>query len=129
MSTKLKCARCGKALTGRQKKWCSVKCRNEGSKKPESSEMKKLIEVSILTQQTNITLIKSISELSKRVDSLVDLFEEAAKNVGDVKAVTQEEVGDIAKRIQEVVLQNRDLAEGLLNLDSYVKRKENVLPR
>ena len=119
----LKCARCGKGLTGRQKKWCSVSCRNEGSKKPESSDMKKLIEVSILSQQTNIILIKSMSELSKRVDRMVSMFEKAANNVGDIKAVTQEEVEDVARRVQEVVQQNRDLAEGLISLDGYVRRR------
>ena len=119
----LKCARCGKTLTGRQKKWCSVRCRNEGNKKPEDTGIKKLVEVSILAQQTNLILIKSISELSKRVDSMVSMFEKAANNVGDIKAVTQEEVEDVARRVQEVVQQNKDLAEGLLNLDSYVRRR------
>ena len=119
----LKCAKCGKALTGRQKKWCSVSCRNEGNKKPEDSGIKKLIEISILSQQTNLILIKSVSELSKRVDRMVSMFEKAADNVGDIKAVTQEEVEDVARRVQAVVQQNRDLAEGLLNLDSYVRRR------
>jgi hypothetical protein len=119
----LKCARCGKGLTGRQKKWCSVSCRNQGNKKTEDVGIKKLIEISILSQQTNLTLIKSMSELSKRVDKLVTMFEKAANNVGDIKAVTQEEVEDVARRVQEVVQQNRDLAEGLLNLDGYVRRR------
>ena len=119
----LKCARCGKGLTGRQKKWCSVSCRNQGNKKTEDVGIKKLIEISILSQQTNLTLIKSMSELSKRVDKLVTMFEKAANNVGDIKAVTQEEVEDVARRVQEVVQQNRDLAEGLPNLDGYVRRR------
>lgn len=123
MPTKnLKCSVCGKQLTGRQKKYCSVACRNKANKKPEDPKMNQLLEVSILTQQTNLTLIKSVNELSRRMGRFISMFEEAAKHVGDVKAVTQEEVEDIAKRIQSVVQQNKDLAEGLLNLDAYVRR-------
>jgi len=127
MSKVLKCSVCGKELKGRQKKYCSVKCRNQENKKKEDPQFKTLLDVTILSQQTNLTLIKSINELSRRMDRFVSMFEDAAKNVGDIKAVTRDEVEDIAKRIQEVVQQNKDLAEGLINLDSYVRRR-NVLP-
>ncbi len=120
-----KCVVCGKPLTGRQTKYCSVKCRNEDNSKKQSPDLTKLTELMILSQHTNLTLTKSITELSKRIDNLISMFEEAAKNVGDIKAVTKEEVDQIAKELQRVVQQNKDLAEGLLALNAYV-RKKNV---
>lgn len=93
------------------------------SKKTNDPNIKKLIEVNILTQETNLTLIKSINELSKRINNLVNMFEEAARNVGDIKAVTRDEIEDITRQMQQLLQQNKDLAEGLLNLNSYVRRK------
>jgi len=122
----LTCANCGKTLTGRQKKWCSVSCRNSGNKKPRDPDIQRLIEVSVLSQQTNLTLTKSMNELSRRVDSLVSMFQEAAKNVGDIKDVTKNEVDDIAKQLQEVVQQNKDLARGLIALDNFTRRKKSM---
>ena len=121
----LKCARCGKELTGRQKKWCSVTCRNEGNKKSENLDMLKLIEVSILSQKTNLALAKSVNDLTVKVDGMVSMFEKAAEGVGDIRDVTKEEVNQVAKQLQDVVKQNKDLAEGLLALDGYVRRHKN----
>ncbi len=121
----LKCARCGKALTGRQKKWCSVSCRNEGSQKAGSSELKRLVEVSVLSQKTNLALAKSVNDLSSRIDRMISMFEKAAEGVGDVREVTKDEVNQVAKQLKEVVQQNKDLAEGLLALDNYVRRHKN----
>jgi hypothetical protein len=124
----LSCARCGKTLTGRQKKWCSVSCRNSGNKKVADPNIQKLIEVSVLSQKTNLVLTKSINELSGKVNSLVLMFQEAAKNVGEIRDVTKDEVDQIAKHLQEVVQQNKDLAEGLVALDNYTRHHKSKLP-
>ena len=121
----LKCARCGKELTGRQKKWCSVSCRNDGNKKEGSSEIKKLIEVSVLSQKTSLALARSVNDLTGRIDRMISMFEKAAEGVGDLREVTKDEVNQVAKQLQDVVQQNKDLAEGLLALDSYVRRHKN----
>jgi len=121
----LSCAKCGKTLTGRQKKWCSTACRNSGTTKPRDSEITKLIEVSVLSQKTNLVLTKSINELSQKVNSLVLMFQEAAKNVGEIRDVTKDEVDQIAKQLQEVVQQNKDLAQGLIALDNYTRHHKS----
>ena len=121
----LKCARCGKGLNGRQKKWCSVSCRNEGGKKAGNSDLNKLIEVSVLSQKTNLALAKSVSELSSRMDRMVSMFETAAKGVGDLREVSKSEVEQIAKELKDVVQQNKGLAEGLIALDNYVRKHKN----
>lgn len=90
--------------------------------KIDEPQIKKLIEISLLAQETNLTLTRSVNELSKRMDRFVAMFEEAAKNVGNLKAVSRDEVEEITKQIKDVVQQNRDLAEGLLSLDKYVRR-------
>lgn len=121
----LTCANCGKKLTGRQKKWCSVSCRNTGNTKPRDPDITKLIEVSVLSQKTNLVLTKSINELSQKVNSLVLMFQEAAKNVGEIRDVTKDEVDQIAKQLQEVVQQNKDLAQGLIALDNYTRHHKS----
>jgi hypothetical protein len=121
----LKCARCGKKLTGRQKKWCSVNCRNQGNKKTVNSDLKKLIEVSVLSQRTNLALAKSVKDLTIKVDDMVSMFETAAKGVGDLREVSKNEVEQIAKELKEVMQQNKGLAEGLIALDNYVRKHKN----
>jgi hypothetical protein len=121
----LKCARCGKGLTGRQKKWCSVNCRNHASKKTGNSDLKKLIEVSVLSQRTNLALAKSVKDLTIKVDGMVSMFETAAKGVGDLREVSKSEVEQIAKELKEVMQQNKGLAEGLIALDNYVRKHKN----
>ncbi len=121
----LKCARCGKGLTGRQKKWCSVACRNEGNKKSESLDLSKLIEVSILSQKTNLALAKSVNDLTIKVDGMVSMFETAARGVGDLREVSKSEVEQIAKELKDVMQQNKGLAEGLIALDNYVRKHKN----
>nr|MBA4405389.1 hypothetical protein [Nanoarchaeum sp.] len=85
--------------------------------------LKQLIETSILSQKTTLTLVKSVNDLSLRIDKLVSLFEKAAENVDKIKDVTREEIEDVTKRLQEVLQQNKDLAEGLLSLDRYTRSK------
>lgn len=87
------------------------------------STLKQLVETSILSQKTTLTLVKSVNDLSLRIDKLVTLFEKAAENVDKIKDVTREEIEDITKRLQEVLQQNKDLAEGLLSLDRYTRSK------
>lgn len=87
------------------------------------STIKQLVEASVLSQKTTLTLVKSVNDLSLRIDKLVSLFEKAAENVDKIKDVTREEIEDITKRLQEVVQQNKDLAEGLLSLDRYTRSK------
>jgi hypothetical protein len=85
--------------------------------------LKQLIETSVLSQKTTLTLVKSVNDLSLRIDKLVSLFEKAAENVDKIKDVTREEIEDVTKRLQEVLQQNKDLAEGLLSLDRYTRSK------
>ncbi len=125
-STKKKSSR---KKTKRAKKKTTKKraTRKRASVKKEDPQMKKLLEISVIAQETNLTLIKSINELSKRMSNFISMFEEASKHVGDLKAVTKDEVEEIAKRIQDVVQNNKDLAEGLLALDQYVRRNRMPL--
>ncbi|MBS3172010.1 hypothetical protein J4438_00295 [Candidatus Woesearchaeota archaeon] len=85
--------------------------------------IKQLVETSILSQKTTLALVKSVSDLSLRIDKLVTMFEKAAENVDKIKDVTREEIEDITKRLQEVIQQNKDLANGLLSLNNYTRSK------
>ena len=86
-----------------------------------------LIEYNIALQNKTAELISSMNQLTKRIDNMVVLFEEAAKSI---KAGTDE---PLMKRLSELLDQNKNIARGLILLEKYIKDKavieENFPPR
>ena len=76
-----------------------------------------LIGYNIALQNKPAELISSISQLTKRIDGMVALFEEAAKNI---KAGTDE---PLMKRLSELLEQNKNIARGLILLEKYIKER------
>ncbi|MBS3108703.1 hypothetical protein J4409_02425 [Candidatus Woesearchaeota archaeon] len=76
-----------------------------------------LIEYNIALQNKTAELISSIGKLVKRIDDMVVLFEEAAKNI---KAGTDE---PLMRRLSELLDQNKNIARGLILLERYVKER------
>ena len=77
----------------------------------------KLIENEVLMQSKTAELIVSINNLVKKMDTMVTLFEEAAKHV---KSETEE---PLMKRLEALLEQNKNIAHGLVMLESYVREK------
>ena len=68
-----------------------------------------------------IELLNAMHSLSQRVDRLVSIFEEAAKNVGNVEEDTR--VKQLTDKLDSLLDQNKTLANGLLLLEKYVRSK------
>ena len=71
---------------------------------------------------TNADLISSIQNLTKRIDKLVTLFEDAAKHVGEVES-TEAQVSSLTKKLETLLEQNKNIAKGLILLEKYVRGK------
>ena len=80
-----------------------------------------LLQLNIELQKKNIELLEDMNNLTRRIDNLVNVFEEAAKNVANVEDNSR--VRDLATKLEELLEQNKSLADGLLLLERYVRSK------
>ncbi len=90
------------------------------------SEHSSLVDLNLRLQDKNIELLNAMHALTKRVDSLVSIFEEAAKNVTDVS--DDNRVKQLAEKLDSLLDQNKSLANGLLLLERYVRSKSLETP-
>ena len=80
-----------------------------------------LLSLNVELQKKNIELLEAMNNLTQRIDNLVNVFEEAAKNVANVEDNSR--VRDLATKLEELLEQNKSLADGLLLLERYVRSK------
>lgn len=86
----------------------------------EDRVIKQLAENSASIQRVSLSLIENVSGLTKRIDKLVSLFEEASKHVGEVE-LNDDRLKVLAGKLEVLLDQNRDLAKGLLLLEKYIR--------
>jgi len=80
-----------------------------------------LIRLNVELQKKNIKMLESMHALTQRIDNLVSIFEEAAKNVSNVGE--DQKVRELTVKLEELLEQNKSLANGLLLLERYVRSK------
>jgi|SRR3989344_2245213 len=85
-----------------------------------------LTQLNIQLQDKNIELMNAMHALTKRIDNLVSIFEEAAKNVGNVEDDTR--IKNLTEKLEILLEQNKSLANGLLTLERYVRSKALETP-
>lgn len=88
--------------------------------RPSENVSKQLVDSSILLQDKTAELLLSVNKLVKRMDDMVTVFEEASKHI---KSGLDE---PIAKRLEELLEQNRNIARGLILLERYVREKTGM---
>jgi len=62
-----------------------------------------LIGLNIALQNKNLELLEAMNNLTKRIDKLVNLFEEASKHIGEVQEDTK--VNELATKLEELLQQ------------------------
>ncbi len=67
-------------------------------------------------------LVESTDQLTKRIDKLLSLFEEASKHVGEVES-TEQKIKMLSEKLENLLEQNRSIAQGLILLEKYVRGK------
>ncbi len=88
--------------------------------KSEYSLVKELVQNNVSLQKAMIKLIENTDGLTKRIDKLLTIFEEASKHVGDVD---EDKLRQLTMKLDGLLDQNRDLAQGLVLLEKYVRSK------
>ena len=91
-------------------------------KKTASDNITLLIKNSINLQKTVLNLAESTNGLTKRIDSLLNLFGEAARNMDKIKESESRDVELLAKKLREVIGQNKDLAHALVLLEENMRK-------
>ena len=87
---------------------------------PKTSVTQELTENSILLQQKTTELIQNVSQLTKRIDKMVSIFEDAAKHI---QSGTDE---PLARKLDSLLEQNKNIARGLILLEKYIRERANV---
>lgn len=76
-----------------------------------------LVENNIALQHKTTELITSIKDLTKKMDNMVTIFEDAAKHI---KEGTDQ---PLMQKLQNLLEQNKTIAQGLILLEKYVREK------
>ena len=85
----------------------------------------KLVENSILLQKKDAELLHSINELTKKIDRMLNVFEEASKHVMEVGE--DRRIIELTEKLESLLEQNKTIAKGLLMLEQYVRGKSAPL--
>ncbi len=95
------------------------------SRKPSKTKQQEelinaLMQSNIDLQHKSADMVHAVKELTKRMDNMVALFEEAASQI---KSGTDE---PLMKRLEELLDQNKTIAKGLILLEKYVRERASV---
>ena len=85
-----------------------------------------LLDLNLTLQNKNIDLLNAIHSLAERIDKLVEIFEEAAKNLSNANEDTR--VDELTKKLDDLLDQNKNLSNGLMMIERYVKTKSLETP-
>ncbi|MFH1592648.1 MAG: hypothetical protein ABIB47_04760 [Candidatus Woesearchaeota archaeon] len=80
-----------------------------------------LVKNNIELQKKTADLLISMNILTKKVDGLVEIFQKAAEHIekGEIKE-------PLARKLTDLLEQNKKIAHGLLLLERFVRSKENI---
>ena len=88
-------------------------------------KLNKLIENNVSLQSKIVDLVSHMATLTKKTERLIDIFEGAAKEVKEVKAV-DEQIAVLALKLESLLEQNKNIAKGLLLLEKYIRGKTQL---
>lgn len=72
----------------------------------------------IKLQKVCVDLIESMNTLSKKMERMLSLFEEAAKNIDQAEGG-----GSLEKKLEALLEQNKIIARGLVLIEKYIRDK------
>ena len=80
-----------------------------------------LVKNHIEFQKKTADLLIGVTELTKKVDNLVSIFQKAAEHIekGEVSE-------PLARRLTDLLEQNKKIAQGLLLLERFVRSREGI---
>ena len=87
----------------------------------DESQIDELIKNNVSLQKASLDLIESVNKLTERIDRLLSLFEEAAKNIEKTELKEP-----LAEKLNELLEQNKVIARGLVLIEKYIREKPGV---
>lgn len=75
--------------------------------------------MNIELQKVSVDLIEKMNNLTTRMDKMLSLFEDAARNIA-----TTDESGALKNQLQDLLEQNKTIARGLLSLEKYIRERQ-----
>jgi len=90
-----------------------------GSRVTKQEIIDKLAENNVKLQQQNANLLISMNNLTKKIEELVEIFKKAAEHIekGEIKE-------PLARKLTDLLEQNKRIAKGLLLLENFVRERE-----
>jgi len=86
----------------------------------EGTIVKKLVENNIILQKKTTELLVGLNTLTKKIDRMLTIFEEAGKKVGEVE-LDEDKINALATKLEALLDQNKDIAKGLILLERYIR--------
>jgi hypothetical protein len=90
---------------------------------PSEPLIDELIKHNVALEKVSLELLESVNKMTRRMDRMLSLFEEAAKNIEMGERIEEK---PLAKQIEDLVEQNRVLARGLLLIERYIRDKTST---
>ncbi len=84
-----------------------------------SSSVTELTRMNIELQKITIELIDKMNNLTTRMDRMLSLFEDAARNIS-----TTDDASGLKTQLQDLLEQNKTIARGLLSLEKYIRERQ-----
>ena len=90
---------------------------------PSEPLIDELIKHNIALEKVSLELLESMNKMTRRMDRMLSLFEEAAKNIERAEKLDEK---PLAKQISDLVEQNKTIARGLPLIERFVRDKTSV---
>ena len=90
---------------------------------PSEPLIDELIKHNIALEKVSLELLDSMNKMTRRMDRMLSLFEEAAKNIERAEKLDEK---PLAKQISDLVEQNKTIAGGLILIERFVRDKTSI---
>jgi len=90
---------------------------------PSEPLIDELINHNLSLEKVSLELLESVNKMTRRMDRMLSLFEEAAKNIEQSEHLDET---PMAHKIESLIDQNKTIARGLLLIEKYVRDKTSV---
>ena len=80
-----------------------------------------IVRNNLALQKVSLQLIEAVQQMTERMDRLLGLFEEAAKNIERTQVKEP-----LTKQLEELLEQNKTIARGLVLIEKFVRDKTSV---
>jgi hypothetical protein len=90
-----------------------------GGSNPSSSATQELMRMNIELQKVTVDLIEKMNNVTTRIDRMLSLFEDAARNIS-----TTDDASGLKTQLQDLLDQNKTIARGLLSIERYIRDRQ-----